>query len=300
MQLPSFVEVRPGELLYSALARHTTLRGTVGPKAQMRELYGLSSVIATVDLPCHLAALLDRLPEAAGWSADRLIQHHTLLPYYTAFQTADIAKEACRGLLGSGASMHLKLGLAAFRTGKPSTLQFCPRCLTQMSQMWGTFHWVREHQLPGVLVCPDHGTRLRRSTVHLAQVNRHAYVPATRETCPANAPAVTSDTDDQARRKLQDLACASKAVLLASANPAHRYALRDHYRSELQRVGLIKGKYKVNQVELAGRLSEYWGDALDRLSGVALSGRLETWLASLVRTSSGAQPPLQHLLLRMP
>lgn len=67
----------------------------------------------------------------------------------------------------------------------------------------------------------------------------------------------------------------------------------------MQVAGLLRGRFNANQGELASRFQRHWGDLLDRLEGVDLEGRTESWLASLVRRSSGAQPPLQHLLLRL-
>ena len=298
MTLAFFAPPLPGELLYSALARNGVLRGLDSPKAVMGELFGRPSTIATVDLPNSLASLLGRVP---AWNAraDDVIGQHTLFRYYTAFQPRERRTAARRAMMGVSGSLHFMLGVSTFRTSRPSHLQFCPLCLDEAEADHGFLHWRVEHQLPGVLVCAGHGSRLRRSVVRLSSVNRHAYVPASRDVCPADCEALTPILRGRAFDLALELSRRSSAVIARAAPARTREEVRDGYRARLTGIGLVRGRHKVEQARLEVAFSDHFGDLLGKLEGVDLAAGSETWLNSIVRSSSGAHPPLQHLLLQM-
>lgn len=297
--LSFFLGVRPGELLYSALARHSEALGSVGPKAVMSALFGRANAVATMDLPTNLGALVERLPLSVGMDGETLAWNHTLLPYYIRFQHPDVAARALRTMVHSGGSIHLTLGIPTFRTGRPTHLQFCKSCANGMLEEFGTLHWRCVHQLPGVLVCPDHAEPLRRSSVSLVMTNRHEFVPASAQTCdPDSEPVAMALNEDEMVGALA-IAQASAALLCRPTRFRGGPELQTGYRHALYTAGLGKGRFKVNQVELKRRFKAHWGDLLHRFEGVRFAGCQETWLASLVRPSKSAQPPLQHLLLRL-
>lgn len=294
--LSFFDPPRKGELLYSALARHGSARGLTSPKATMAELFGRPSTIATLDLPNSLGALFSRVPALAA-DALSVIGRHTLFGYYTAFQPAFKAQQALRMMMGVSGGPHLPLGVATFRTGRPSHLQFCPICLDDMEETYGSLHWRTDHQLPGLLVCPEHGCRLLRSEVALSAVNRHAFVRATRDLCPTGAEPVTALLDGVQRDRALQVARASAALLVPAHAGRTPVELRDDYRARLADAGFVRGRHKVDQAGLRAAFSAHFGGLVDRLPGVELDCATETWLHSIVRSGNGAHPPLQHVLL---
>ncbi|MEG3169872.1 TnsD family Tn7-like transposition protein [Sphingomonas sp. LB3N6] len=292
-----FPAPRDGELLYSVLARHS--RWSVdGPKATMDALFGNAAVIASIDLPNRLAALARHLPPAL--SVDNLIERHTLAPYYLAFAPSKIRQAVRVGMKGDGASLHLSAGLAAFRAGRVTRLRFCPECIGDMRDRWGSPHWRRDHQLPGVLVCPKHGTLLRQSTVDLHTANRHAFTAATDATCPASAETVTRPVGSADGQTLLRLARASAALLdRQDDGPADFAELTEFYRDELRSRGLMRSRLKVDQVALHAAFMARFGSVADRLPGLLSTERLRgDWLASLARKHRKASHPIEHLLLR--
>ncbi|MFD1951583.1 TnsD family Tn7-like transposition protein [Sphingomonas arantia] len=300
MPLPAFFPcVRPGELIYSALARHSVAMGALGPKGVMSALFGKANAIATMDLPNNLGALVERLPPGLGIDAETLAWEHTLFPYYARFQQPDVAHRALHAMVNSGGAIHLMLGINTFRTGRPSHLQFCAACSEGMLIEFGSLHWRCAHQLPGVLVCPDHGEILRRSSVRLVANNRHEFIAASEETCASGGEPLVATLDDDEIAGAVAIARASAALLWRPTTPRLGVELLSEYHDALRAAGLMKGRFKVNQRELAFRLEQHWGKLLDQFDGVRLKDCNESWLASLVRTSKGAQPPLQHLLLQI-
>ncbi|MFX8335603.1 TniQ family protein, partial [Acinetobacter baumannii] len=56
--------------------------------------------------------------------------------------------------------LQLMLGIAASPIATPTHLRFCTDCRLEMTTQVGETWWRRSHQLPGVLMCPDHGCLL--------------------------------------------------------------------------------------------------------------------------------------------
>jgi hypothetical protein len=295
--LSFFDPPRRGELLYSALARYGRWKSLASPKAVMSDLFGRSSTIATLDLPNHLAELFARAPVIGRERVNHIIGRHTLFGYYTAFQPPERIEAARQAMMGVAGSLHLFLGIAAFRTGRPSHLQFCPDCLKRMDAEFSSFHWRADHQLPGVLVCPDHACRLRRSTVDLRSVNRHAFVAADHDVCNPSCDPVTFVLSHHSRDRALEIAKASALLLVPHHTGLTRDELRKGYTARLADAGFVRGQHKIDQIGLRAAFERHFGNLLERFAGTGLDNAVETWLNSIVRTSSGAHPPLHHILL---
>ncbi len=299
-RLAYFPAVYPGELLYSLLARYHQHMGVPSSIHTMEALYGQRLVVASLDLPGHLGALADHLPAGAGWIALRIANELTLLPYYTAFQPAAVRRQACSAMLqGQTDGLMMRLGMATFRAGRVTTLRFCASCLRHMHGQYEEYYWRRDHQLPGVLVCPDHGCPLQASAVSLTERGRHIYVAADGQACPRNAPVVVSTRNDGVLANLQRLAMASRALLEdpGPARPLNGWTA--HYRQELQRAGLMHSARRVDQRQLAERFHHHHRSVLGHLSGLMAGKRFNgDWLPAMVRKPRGAFHPLQHVLLQ--
>uniref|UniRef100_UPI00188B6361 TniQ family protein n=1 Tax=Vibrio anguillarum TaxID=55601 RepID=UPI00188B6361 len=72
----------PNELIYSLVARARVHSGAISPKQLLDEVYGDRKVIATVDLPSHLAQISGQYPSVLNITAASLIYQHTLFPIY--------------------------------------------------------------------------------------------------------------------------------------------------------------------------------------------------------------------------
>ncbi len=296
-RLAFFPAPRTGELLYSVFARHARW-DSAGPKATMQTLFGVPGAIASIDLPNRLSALEGRLPD--GLTIDALIDGHTLAPYYCAFLPAEVRGAIRNAMRGDGGNLHLISGMAAFRLARVTRLRFCPDCLPEMVDRWGSGHWRRDHQLPSVLVCPTHGTVLRASTVDVSTGNRHGFIAATRSCCPPDAPPVTHAPSDAEGEVLLRLARASAALLdRGDVGPVDFDEVTAFYRGELRLRGLMRSRLKVDQVALGEAFAARFGTILGRFPGLAKAGREQgEWLATLARRQRKAAHPLEHLLMR--
>lgn len=157
----------------------------MGLNDQQVQEYLFDSTVAksTIKFP-GLAPFASRL----NCSADVLIKEHTNFPYKTAFQSG-AQKDVIRDALlerPSDLNMQRSFGLIAgpcpgFTAGE---LRFCGICMSEAETAYGERYWRRVHQIPLVLVCPDHGCVLRKSTSIPAGLTRGLLVPTIHNTGP--------------------------------------------------------------------------------------------------------------------
>jgi hypothetical protein len=296
--LTYFPAVYPDELLYSVLARYHRHTGARSDAQTMETLFGRRWVVADVDLPGALDRLAERIPPGRALHVDRILDELTLLPYYVAFQPPDVEAEVrARLRRGRADGLHLKLGLAAFRPGRVTRLRFCRPCLEDMSARHGEAYWRRVHQLPSVLVCPDHGTALQESTVLLLGHSRHGYAVPSNETCPPNArPLVTGAVPP---RVLLRIAKASAVLLEDPGQARSPIEWAAHYRARMEAAGLAYSTRRMNLVELDLGLRRHMGAALQAFPGVMDGDRFAgDWPVVLLHRHRKAMHPLFHLLLQ--
>ncbi|HEX8513686.1 MAG TPA: TnsD family Tn7-like transposition protein [Allosphingosinicella sp.] len=290
----------PDELLYSLLARLRRHRGVQADAEPMRDLFGRRHAIASIDLPAGLGGLAGRLPLERGLDVQSIVDRLTLFPFFTAFQDSAVRSEVRAAMAVSTAGIHVRLGIAAFRIAPVRELRFCLECFRSMQASAGERWWKRSHQLPGVLVCPEHGTVLRRSGIVSDGRRRHGFVAADEVVEAESAPAVCRLVGDHQAQRLRELAVAAFNLLErppAAASPLNIAAV---YRDRLAEVGLMRSACKVDQAGLEVALTGHWGEVLSIVPGLVSASRLRgDWLASLVRRRPRAAHPICHLLLSL-
>lgn len=294
--IPYFPAPYPDKLLYSLLARYHRHTCSPSPKQTLEDLFGCRTVRATVDLPGHLGALSRRLPPERGLTPERLAAGFTLLPYYSAFQPPAVAAAALAAMTGGRAGgLHLRLGIAATTVAAPDRLRFCPACHTEALGRWGERYWRRTHQLPGVLVCPEHDTPLVDSTVTPGLGHQHAFVAADEDTGREEHRLPSWATDESCRALLHAVARRSAALLTVPSGGAEYAALTARYRAALTGRRLASAGGRTDQ----RRLHDAFRAALAPALAVLPSGMDLTWLAGIVRKHRHAFHPLHHILFSL-
>lgn len=299
MALPYFPKPHPGELLYSILARFRRHMGLRSAHA-MEVLFGNRLIAATFDLPNNLQALSDHIGEEGDFAAERVLQLMTLFPYFTAFEPVEVRERVRLSMIGAGEGRHAVAGITAFRVGQIPAMRFCPDCLSDMKGLYGEIYWRRDHQLPSVIVCPEHGVILRNSRLLFHRVGRHDFVAADAQVCPTDAAPVADLRPGPALDRAHRLAIASADLLEAPPQTRDFAELTHIYRDRLAAVGLMRSPMKVDQRRFAAEFLEYYGDSLQYLPSIVDErGFCGDWLAGMVRTHRKAHHPLYHLLLRI-
>ena len=151
-------------------------------QAIVQELFGTRTILACVELPSHLDKLVSALPEGHRYTADQLIDHHTLSSILRTISTYNPSSAYSADMYGShGRRCRMRAEISWQPVPLPSWLRCCPLCVQEDKDEHGECYWHRIHQVPGVEVCPFHKVYLQNSTV-LAQnrETRYEFVSAKR------------------------------------------------------------------------------------------------------------------------
>lgn len=155
-----FPDPYPDELIYSICARFQERVGYLNSSSTIRELFGSANYTINVALPHHLNNLISVLPPGHHYTVDRLIDEHTLLPFFSPFlepERVTFLRE------GSRENNVTHLGITTSSIRLPDWFRFCPLCAKEDRKQFGESYWHRLHQLPGVKVCHVHNIFLEDS-----------------------------------------------------------------------------------------------------------------------------------------
>jgi hypothetical protein len=263
----------------------------------MKDLFGNSSVSATLDLPSHLDALVDNLPRSCQLSADELIIKHTMYPFYAPFLTSDKSKQLLDSMKGSnGGSIHSQTGIMASSIRVPQFLRYCPQCIAEDMNKYGEYYWHRLHQIPGVLVCAQHRQPLIDSKVMIPAFNKHEYYPASPEVC--GILRISKAYDElflnQLIRIAQDIEWIVNNIIPAKEENWYR----ECYIAILKEKGLATTNGRVYQNDfLNSFLNFYSKELLEAIQSPVDRNNSSYWLVSIVRKHRKAFHPLRHILI---
>jgi hypothetical protein len=284
------------ELLYSLLARVYWLTCSESPKQTLDELFGNRYVRAGVALQANLASLCSHLPLQRKLTPERLTRDGTLFPYLTAFEPPEVQEWTLMMLTeGNAEAVYVRLGLVAGVVRCPTFLRYCLACRAEMLTVLGELYWKRVHQLPGLLVCPQHGVPLANSMVCPAAINQHEFIAADEVNCPPDPPQPAWGLDQPAMKLLQDIAQASAAILADPPLARPFVAWGEYYRAALVLRGFGKGISNIDQESLLEAYQTHFGSIFSILPEAAP----DRWLEGMTRKHRKAVAPLRHVLLRL-
>lgn len=285
----------PDELFYSICARFSDRMRYPVVDYAVRELFG-ALTNATIELPGYLDYFISILPPGHRYTADDIIDHHTLLPFYQPF-LLEQRRQLVRAKMRQGGRRRTVYNISACNRPKLMYLRYCPVCAKQDREKYGECYWHRAHQLSGIDVCPDHLVFLEDSDVlrkdRVSQLSFFSTEGSIHKVCPR--PMDLSNDCHKVRLHIardavwlldqQNLVCGPKSMrkrylyLLAKQGFASYHGTRAH-TSKL--VTAFKDRYPS---ELLAQLDS------------ALEDEKKSWIARIIQSISTLQPPVQHLLL---
>jgi hypothetical protein len=291
-------EIYPDELLYSVVARLGCHSGNLSPKLLLDDVFSNRNVRAGVFLQTNIGRMATNIPSTCGLTAQRLARETTLIPYITAYQPQEVrdwALAALTGDDGDAEALHIRLGLVASNVRLPSALRYCPTCRAEMLARHGELYWRRDHQLPGVLLCPTHGSPLADSHVILARARQHEFIAADEDNCPPEPIPPSWAAQVEAVKLLQNIAKCS-AALLTTPPPACRLAVwGKEYRLALRSRGFDRGNAHIDQPALLDAFLTRFGPILEILP----NAKPDYWLESITRKHRKSFAPFHHILIRL-
>jgi hypothetical protein len=286
----------PDELLYSVFARFQSHLGMQSPARALSMLFGRRSLAATTDLSGRLGRLTGVLGEQWQMAPETVARRFTLLPYYTAFLSRKAADAALAALASDAPSgLHTRLGICASKIKCAPRLRFCGKCFAEDVERYGESYWHRSHQLPGVLVCPEHGEALQFSCASSRPAQSRRFAAADTAQCLPHAPA--EQFLPQMHERLIEIARRSTR-LLETGDPTSGQATAGTWAKRLREIGY--GSRHGDAARLEADFVDHFGAALLEQLGCGIDvDSPYNWLRTMRRHRTRNAHPLRHILLRM-
>jgi len=296
--LGNFPDPYPDELLYSACARYSDRVQIPDHRNLMKRLFDDPGFMPTVDLQNNLDALIAALPPGHQYSADILIDYHTLFPFYAPFLREPNYARIRQNMRGSDCrTTQLQAGIITGGVSAPDRMRTCPACDQEDHRNYGETYWHRLHQLAGVEVCPIHEVFLEpTSQLRRQPLQRHRLVSAESvERCRRAKPIRKSDHQHCA---LLQIAHSTRSLLDQHDLRPDPGFIRHRYLQLLIEKGYAPASGFVYSEKLrADFISFYSARLLELLQSHVPTNGDPKWLARIVRKPRGIQSPLRHLLL---
>lgn len=225
----AFPEAFADELLYSLCARFAGRVDFPGRTAARSALFGRVARTSLV-LPNGLGRLASALPPWLSMSVNKLVDEHTLFRMHAPFVGGGRAAAARAALQGMGGSAVMLL--RANNPGVTTTsLRYCPECACHERRKSEPY-WHRLHQVPGVLICPEHLVWLRTAEIRSGvDANLFGYLAAAQLADVGHAERVAPG--HKWLKALMTLARDSAWLLTNDVEPMDASALRTRYRQIL-------------------------------------------------------------------
>jgi hypothetical protein len=289
--LTYFPEIYPDELLYSVLGRLKCHLGVVSDRGLMMDVFNSHNVHAGVFLQTDLKELAANIVPFVDLTAEELAMETTLLPYATAYQPQKIRDWAMAALT----SGHGNAGAIGSRLGVrfPYRLRYCTNCQIEMLKQQGELYWRRDHQLPGVLVCPIHGSPLADCLVPLLGTGVREYVVPGNVNCPPNPTPPLWANQPNVVELLMAISKASAGLLTTPPNARSFFEQGVGLQDSLRARGIVRGPSRIDLPTLKEKFLDLYGPIFDIVPEAAP----DQWLAQIARKHRSAFAPLRYVLI---
>ncbi|MEH2450746.1 TnsD family Tn7-like transposition protein [Nostoc sp.] len=159
-----FPDPYPDELFYSVCARYSERMSYKHKNYLYQDLFGKSCYsvgsFAYLYLATRLDYLITSLPPGNYYTADRLIDEHTLFSFYSAFSPPYLIN-LIRDTMKQNSPIIPLRSLNIYIKRK-HYLRFCSQCILEDKKQFGECYWHCIHQAIGVEVCLIHSIILQK------------------------------------------------------------------------------------------------------------------------------------------
>lgn len=294
-----FPDPYPDELLYSACARYSERVKYRNKQSHLSELLGKRGLSAVVDFPSRLNYFISILPPGNHYSVEGIINENTLLPFYEPFLPSDRAELVRKEMKDDSKDNHLRSRAATTvkQVKMPDYLRFCPLCVENNRSEYGESYWHRLHQLPGVIVCPEHSCFLENSSLEWKRgIGSHFYSAEDYILRKKVRLLKPSNNDHNVLVKL-----AENAEWLLSQNNLNigTDVLRDRYYNQLLKKELAYYNGRIRNNKLFKAFKKFYSPLLLETLGCSIESSHRSWIFRLVEKSKTdiLHHPVRHLLM---
>lgn len=288
--------IYPNELLYSFVARYHKHTLNQSPKYTSEELFRHSMQLAVPDLPLNLGTISNNMNTFMKAPVDKIINDHTFFNFYTNFISLD-KRSFVRNTMTTGdnkCAIHMTTGIMASEVKEKQFFNHCTECIKEDIKEFGETYWHLHHQLPGVFVCLEHNTLIKKSCIPFRPKERNLFYPASEEDLLTPCLEIS---DKKTFNKLQAIAKHCK-ILAAKHYSFNLEELQEKYKLLLKKNGftLRKGAM-VDQKELVKQFQLFYGDeVLNILQSSVCYEDSACWLKAITRKHRKSFHPIRHIL----
>jgi hypothetical protein len=285
--------------LYSVIARYLIHIGAKSGYSATDYIFGRKTK-AQIDLPSSLDAVSERTWSIWRMTGEEIVDRLTLFPYYARYMPIERVKKCLKALLrDNGNGIHYRLGVNSQRIKVPRFLRFCKTCRESDLLKYGETYWRRSHQLPGVLVCPEHSSQLINSRNQMRPRGFSSYVDATLGGSDSESE-VEGGLGEREIGNAQKIARRCQDILLG---PIGRWDMADTsaaYRQAAIERGFVEGALSLSQPKLESAFTTFYGESLlARLGCAVYPDARSSWLRDILRIYPKTYHPLEHALVQI-
>jgi hypothetical protein len=294
--IANFPDPYEDELLFSVIARYTERMNYPARYTGCLELFGVRHGVLAIELPNRIDQLVTSLPPTAVYTADALIQKHTMFPLYAPFLPQRSRELIFENMKGQGVrTTQLRSGIAAGRVKPPEFFRTCPACDEENISRYGETYWRRAFQIRGVEVCARHGIFLEETNIQ-QQGGWKSLVTAqsARRVCMARR----IDRAKAEEHLLLNLAESIVWLLEKNTAAPGLSEINLGYRRLLQANNFVTAKGHIRLNLLRQKFAETCSaEKLKQFGCELYDGGDGGWLGRLLREKEQGVAPLRHLLV---
>lgn len=286
------------ELFYSIAARYKRMCGIFNKKALYRDFCNTEEKQIFMYLPLHIKALIGNLPYGTKITESYIINNHTMYPYLTSFLPDDRAKTIYNEMLtGSRKNLLAYVGANSANSRFDKYLKYCNQCYNEDLNKLGESYWRRIHQIPGVLFCKKHKSRLIESDVPTNN-NVNDYFCAddviNRGGVSLNAYGPSFDFYELNTKYIK----AVEYLLNNNVQRKENSFIMDFYIDKLRDKGLSSRNGVIYMKELLKEFKKFYPENyLYRMNSYYDNNDENNWLRLFIRKDKKSKSLLRHILL---
>jgi Tn7-like transposition protein D/TniQ len=281
------------ELLYSVFARYFTYAEPCYKSSSFSTVLGAKRF--SIKFARQVNELAAQTGPAWGKSANRLLDEHTLIPFFASFLLPRDHNECLRLLKESDGAGAKKLGLNFSRVDEPDFLKFCDSCASEDFAGLGETYWRRSHQLGGVLLCSKHDEILRASSASTSS-RQNGCQDASAYVTVGAAPDCVELTGSE-RDLAREIGRRCVEVLEGRQSKWTSPFLSEAYRRSAMQIGYSIGLKKLDGKKLESDFVSFFG--LSLLFKLGLKRDPAATLRHVFASSKHVNHPLIHVLVQM-
>ncbi|CAD6516534.1 TniQ family protein [Paraburkholderia metrosideri] len=277
-----------GETIGSNIGRYAEFTGAGTTLLLRRRLFGYPCKPET-RLPSGINHLSDQARDYWNLDAKEIVRRSTEFYYATACVLEKQRDSMFANMLTLPVSRCLRRSVSGWNGERVAKFRYCEECLMQWRESGIPPHWLVDHQLPGVYMCPIHLCLLKLAKRSFPQNVTDPTVTALKQ---EDDEEIVAGTQSCVREAIGDVAKLSARYRMAEGS----FLSPAKYRELLQAAGLMWPTGGVDVRAFRTCVLEHFGPEYCQLGGLSPL-KLSTWLCNFLDQRRSGEPSHPFLLI---